>query len=225
MKSQAAPPLVEAHGISKVYANAEGIPAVRSTTFSIGSAQAIALVGPSGSGKSTLLQLIAGLDEPSFGSIEWPGLGSKMNLLPAKIGFMPQSPSLVPSLNVIENVMLPLALLGDRQASPALAIELLAAFEVDGLGPKLPEELSGGQAQRIALARALITGPRLIIADEPTGQLDHVTAVMVLAQLGSWGTRTGGSMLVATHDPEVANSMGVVWHMEEGVLDTGELAP
>ena len=160
--------------------------AVRDVTLRIRPGDRIAITGRSGSGKSTLAHLVAGLDRPTTGSVSWPALGSRAQLRPGKIGVVFQFASLLPELDVLENVALPLEIAG----APAFqarerARDALADLGLDALANQLPEELSGGQAQRVAVARVLATAPSLVVADEPTGQLDHTTAVAMLEVLTS----------------------------------------
>jgi ABC-type lipoprotein export system ATPase subunit len=182
----------------------------------------IALVGPSGSGKSTLLHLIGGLDAPTSGSISWPELGPKKDLRPKKIGFIFQTESLLAPLTVVENVELPLLLedvkpLGARTA----AMKALKDIDLETIAHKLPEELSGGQAQRIAVARALSSGPKLILADEPTGQLDHPTAQRLFDVLLASIENSDTALIVATHDPAMAERLRTTWHLRYGRLEEG----
>jgi ABC-type lipoprotein export system ATPase subunit len=215
--------LVDARDLSKTYITPHAeVTAIASATFAIENGARIAVVGPSGSGKSTLLQIVAGLDDPSSGTIVWPGLGPRSTLRPGRLAMMFQAPSLLPALDVIENTMLPLALLGETGISRAAGEAALAAFGLEALASKLPQELSGGQAQRVALARAIVTNPGLLIADEPTGQLDRTTAASVMAELSDWAARTGGAILIATHDPEVAGAMATTWRMDHGRLVSKE---
>jgi ABC-type lipoprotein export system ATPase subunit len=180
----------------------------------------IALVGPSGSGKSSLLHIIGGLDLPTSGSIEWPGLGAFKELRPKNIGMLFQTPSLFPALSAAQNVTLPLILAReDRSPShDARASALLEAFGLSGLANKLPEELSGGQAQRVAMARALACNPRLVLADEPTGQLDSRTAQLFLGAVLEQLDQTDAALVVATHDRDVAARMKTKWIMVHGRL-------
>ena len=194
--------------------------ALDSATCRVSSGEHVALVGPSGSGKSTLLHLMGGLDSPTAGEVSWPGLGKRETLRPEKVAFVFQTPSLLAPLTVVENVEMPL-LLGRTGAKDArrAALDALERIELDGIADKLPEELSGGQTQRVAVARALAYRPRLILADEPTGQLDHPTAEHLfdvwLASLE--GTET--ALVVATHDMTVAGRMKERWRMLHGVLE------
>jgi ABC-type lipoprotein export system ATPase subunit len=179
----------------------------------------IAVTGPSGSGKSTLLHLLGGLDEPTSGTITWPALGLPGTLRPAHVAYVFQVPSLLPALSVIENVELPL-LLGDvdTTAARAAASDALGRLQLSDFAERLPEELSGGQAQRVALARALAARPQLLLADEPTGQLDHGTARLVIDTLLASLEDTQTALVVATHDPAVSSRMQTVWHMRHGTL-------
>ncbi len=194
--------------------------ALDSATCRVSPGEHVALVGPSGSGKSTLLHLMGGLDLPTTGEVSWPVLGKRETLRPEKVAFVFQTPSLLAPLTVVENVELPL-LLGHTGAKDArrAAIEALERIELDGIADKLPEELSGGQTQRVAVARALAYRPRLILADEPTGQLDHPTAKHLfdvwLASLE--GTET--ALVIATHDMTVAGRMNDRWRMLHGILE------
>jgi ABC-type lipoprotein export system ATPase subunit len=194
--------------------------ALVSATCAIMPGDRIALVGPSGSGKSTLLHLLGGLDTPTSGILAWPALGARETLRPGKIGFVFQTQSLLASMTVVENVEIPL-LLGQVSAEKAraTALDMLERIELESLAEKLPEELSGGQAQRVAIARALTCGPKLILADEPTGQLDHPTAQHLFDVLLAALEGTDTALLVATHDMTVAERMHTVWRMQHGTLE------
>jgi putative ABC transport system ATP-binding protein/lipoprotein-releasing system ATP-binding protein len=184
-----------------------------------------AIVGASGSGKSTLLHLMAGLDDPTAGQVSWPAIGSREALRPGPVAVIFQGPSLLPPLTVAENVALPLIL--DGKPAPAADVrarEALATLGLAELADKLPEEISGGQAQRVAVARALAGEPVLILADEPTGQLDHENAHAVVDVLLAAGDRAGAAVLVATHDLEVADRFRDRWEMHSGRLTIRETA-
>ncbi len=199
--------------------------ALHDVTCEIRSEQRIAITGPSGSGKSTLLHLLAGLDAPTTGSVEWPGLGDRDGLRPGAVGIVFQGPSLVAPLDVLENVALPLFIMGwgEREAC-AVAHEALALLALDDLAHKLPEELSGGQLQRIAIARALAPRPRLILADEPTGQLDHETGSAVMEVLIRAAWESSAALVVCTHDPSVSSRLAEHWTVTDGRLGTGDVA-
>jgi ABC-type lipoprotein export system ATPase subunit len=195
--------------------------AVHGTTCSLRAGERVALVGPSGAGKSTLVHLLAGLEAPTAGAVDWPALGDRSALRPGPVAVVFQAPSLLPALDVIENVSLPLVLAGVAQAEArAAAAAALDRLELDDLAAKLPDELSGGQAQRVAVARALVGRPRLLLADEPTGQLDHVAGDAVVAALVETADLSAAALLVATHDPAVVDRFPRRWHMLDGRLHT-----
>ena len=181
----------------------------------------IGLVGPSGSGKSTLLHLMAGLDDPTVGSVSWPGIGARDELRPGKVAVIFQGPSLLEPLTVLENVALPLVIggmLNDRaRATAGEALQTLALAE---LADKLPEEISGGQAQRVAVARALAGDPRLILADEPTGQLDQANGAAVVDVLLAASTHAGCALVISTHDRALAQRLPDRWEMQSGEIRT-----
>lgn len=182
----------------------------------------IALVGPSGSGKTTLLHILGGLDRPTSGEIEWPGLGSIEQLRPRRIGFVFQSPSLFPALTAAQNVDLP-AILAGTDVPPGYSHDLLSSFGLDELADKLPEELSGGQAQRIAMVRALALRPKLVLADEPTGQLDGVTARFFMDAVLEYLEGKAVALVVASHDEAIASRMATRWTMDHGRLSCGRM--
>ncbi len=210
-------PLVLADLASKRFERA-GKPSVKDVTCRIMPGDRIAITGRSGSGKSTLLHLLAGLGQPTSGSVSWPALGDPKELRPRMIGFVPQAPSLFPALSVVENVALPLVLIGKSDPAGGQARKILETFDLLGLAAKMPREISGGQAQRVAMARALVTSPALLIADEPTGQLDSVTGSDVIRRLADVADRTGATVVIATHDEAIAASFGTRWSMNDGSL-------
>jgi ABC-type lipoprotein export system ATPase subunit len=215
------PLLARASGLSRLFG---GATAVDDASFEIFAGDHIALVGPSGSGKTTLLHLVAGLDTPTSGTIEWPGLDASRRR-PGLVGVCFQAPSLLPALDVGENVALPLLLAGEQPAAAdERAAAALARLGLDDLATHLPDELSGGQAQRVAIARAVVTRPRLLLADEPTGQLDHTTAGPVVDALLT-AVADGGALLVSTHDPAVAARLCTSWAMHDGRLHVPDRVP
>jgi putative ABC transport system ATP-binding protein/lipoprotein-releasing system ATP-binding protein len=151
--------------------------------------------------------------------MEWPGLGSPDTLRPERIGVVFQSANLMPALTTIENVELPI-LLGNGTEAKARALAALAIFGVEILASKLPEQLSGGQAERIAVARAIVTNPELIVADEPTGQLDQAGAAILVDRLRAWGQQTGSAIIIATHDEGMAAKMNRIWRMRHGKFES-----
>jgi len=183
-------------------------------------------MGPSGSGKSTLLNLIAGIDKPSSGRIAIGGVdiaslseGQLADWRAANVGFIFQFYNLLPVLSAFDNVELPLLLspLNARQRHQRVA----AALQLVGLADRAdhyPSELSGGQQQRVAIARALVTDPQLIVADEPTGDLDRATGEEVLGLLDQLVHQLGKTIVMVTHDPKAAARAGRLVHLEKGVL-------
>ena len=199
--------------------NGSKVVAVQHATCKIERGDRIALVGPSGSGKSTLLHLLAALDEPTSGTITWPALGERETLRPSKISFVFQTESLLAPLTILENIEVPRLLAGSNADEARNdASEILDALGLNALADKLPEEISGGQAQRAAVARSLITKPALILADEPTGQLDHQTAKQLLDLLLRRLKGSDVALVIATHDPFVAARMKTQWTMAHGLL-------
>ena len=196
------------------------VTALANASCTINAGDRIAVMGPSGSGKSTLMALMAQLDAPSSGLISWPKFPPAESARPKYIGLSFQSPSLLPALTALENVEVPLLILEQGGQVREKALAMLQLFELEHLADRLPEEISGGQAQRIAMARALVTSPALILADEPTGQLDQETGQSVIRKLVEISNNTGAALLIATHDPVIAAEMNIVWHMRYGDLDT-----
>ena len=210
--------LVKLHDVSLNFGkDANLVNAVRNINCTIAAGQHIAVTGPSGSGKSSLLALIGGLDQPSTGEVTWPLWGSQA-LRPRHIGMAFQSPSLLLSLTVEENVELPLLMLGEKNNSSQRAREALQLLSLEHLADRLPAELSGGQMQRVAFARALVTKPALVLADEPTGQLDQVTGAFVMSQVLAAIKNTKTTLLVATHDLALAATFPTKWQMSFGKL-------
>jgi ABC-type lipoprotein export system ATPase subunit len=214
--------LVVCQGAARTYGSGEAAtPALRPTDCEVLSGARVALAGRSGSGKSTLLHLMAGLDAPTEGSVTWPAIGERPALRPGPVAMIFQGPSLLPPLTVLENVALA-RLLEDESDTEARrqAHEALCRLGLDDIAAKLPEEISGGQAQRVAVARALAGRPRLILADEPTGQLDRASASTVIDVLLATADHLGAALVVATHDPLVAVRLDERWEMHDGVLST-----
>jgi ABC-type lipoprotein export system ATPase subunit len=213
--------LVSCVGVTRTFGSgATAHAAVRGVTCEVGPDCRIALTGPSGSGKSTLLNLMAGLDRPSTGSVAWPAFGGHPLARPGVVGVVFQGSSLVAALDVVENVTLPLILGGGSAVEARTrAHETLGRLQLDSLAGKLPEELSAGQAQRVAIARVLAGAPHLILADEPTGQLDHVTAALVIDLLLQVSAEVGAALIVATHDPLISERLSIQWVMHEGRLE------
>jgi putative ABC transport system ATP-binding protein/lipoprotein-releasing system ATP-binding protein len=198
------------------------VEALKSASCSVLPRDRIAIMGASGSGKSTLLHLMGALDKPTSGSIVWPSL--EQPLRPGKIGFVFQTHSLLPTLSVIENIELPLILMNqDEKEARNAGMELLERIGLSELKDKLPSELSGGQLQRVAMARVLAAKPKLILADEPTGQLDHPTAQNLITVLLTAIENTDTAVVIATHDSSVAQRMRSIWNIRHGVLEVSDL--
>jgi ABC-type lipoprotein export system ATPase subunit len=214
-------PLVRCEGAGRTYgAGAAATVALQPVDVEVGAGARVALVGPSGSGKSTLLHLLAGLEHPTVGRVSWPALGERLR--PGPIAVVFQGPSLLPPLTVVENVGLPLVLDGCSDAESRLrAAGALDMLGLADLANALPDELSGGQAQRVAIARALAGEPRLVLADEPTGQLDEGSAGKVASVLLAVSEYVGAALIVATHDPVIAGYLPERWEMHSGRLLQG----
>ena len=187
----------------------------------------IALVGPSGSGKSTLLNLLGGLDRPSSGKLNIQGLGlqdaTEIELTAHRrhnVGFIFQSFNLLPTLTALENVALPLMLGGVSLAERhKRAADLLKRVGLEHRLDHRPTEMSGGEQQRAAIARALVNNPQLILADEPTGNLDSSTGNEVMQLLRSLNTESGVTLIVVTHDPEVAAYADRIVYLRDGAIE------
>ncbi|MBL0477235.1 ABC transporter ATP-binding protein [Aeromonas veronii] len=219
-------PIIVVKGLGKsVRLGQESLTILEGIDLQVNSGETVALVGASGSGKSTLLGLLAGLDLPSQGEIEILGksLGEldeegRARLRAEQIGFVFQSFLLLPTMTALENVMLPAELRGERDCEPR-ARELLAAV---GLGERLhhlPPRLSGGEQQRVAIARAFMTRPSLLLADEPTGNLDSKTGEKVIELLFELNRKHGTTLVVVTHDHQLAERCQRQVVMTAGRLD------
>ena len=196
--------------------------AVHDVDLTIASRSSLALTGPSGSGKSSLLHLIAGLENPTSGSVEWPGLGASPHADPTRVGVVFQASSLIPTLDAEENVALPLLIAGVRPADAVRrAGDALDLLDLGWSRKMLPDSLSGGQAQRVALARVLAVRPALVLADEPTGQLDSMSADHVVDTLLHVVQELGAALVVSTHDVRVAARLDHELTMRDGAILTG----
>jgi putative ABC transport system ATP-binding protein len=224
------PPLVKISHVAKSYRRGvQTVPVLTDITLSIAEGDFVALMGPSGSGKSTLLNLIAGIDRPDSGELSVGG--SDITRLPeaalaewraANVGFIFQFYNLMPVLTAFENVELPLMLTRlsrhERRERVAMVLDMV---NMGDRTSHYPSELSGGQQQRVAIARALITDPRLIVADEPTGDLDRNSAADVLSMLQRLNERLGKTIIMVTHDAHAANAAKALVHLEKGELLDG----
>ena len=224
-------PLVSLRDIVKTYRRGQQqVPVLGGISFDIGQGEFLALMGPSGSGKSTLLNLIAGIDRPDSGQLivagEDIGQLDEAELADWRarnVGFIFQFYNLMPVLSALENVELPLLLkdMGKRERRE----RALLALEMVGLAERAehaPSELSGGQQQRVAIARALITDPTLIVADEPTGDLDRESATDILHLMQRLNDEIGKTIVMVTHDSRAAQYAHAIMHLEKGELSARE---
>ena len=222
--------LLDVQSISKVYrSGTTSLTVLREVSFTLEAGTTSALVGPSGSGKTTLLSVCAGLDRPTAGTVLLDGIDlnsldeeALAALRSTMVGFVFQTFQLIPTLTALENVMVPLELRGDRRAKPQ-AIDLLQRV---GLGDRLrhyPIQLSGGEQQRVALARAFIGQPRILFADEPTGNLDAETSEMVIDLLFTLNREVGTTLLLVTHNLELAQCTQRIIRLKGGAIMTDDL--
>jgi putative ABC transport system ATP-binding protein len=206
--------MIELANVTKQFDAKRRVTALADVNLSIGRGELVSIVGPSGSGKSTLLNLVGGLDRPTTGEIIVDGrtlsrlTDDELTLVRRdKLGFIFQFFNLLPSLSCLENVALPLHLRGwPRRKAVARAKELLALVQLGARLDHTPDELSGGERQRTAIARALSIYPPILLADEPTGNLDTQTGAEILRLIQDLHTRLGATVLIVTHDPVVAAS-------------------
>jgi putative ABC transport system ATP-binding protein len=219
--------MVDVRNVTKVYRrDAEELVVLNGLSLQVQEGEYAALMGPSGSGKSTLLNLIAGIDKPTSGDVVVAGTDvarldetALAQFRSHNVGFIFQFYNLIPVLNATENVELPLLL---THLSKAQRRErALTALKVVGLADRAshyPRQLSGGQEQRVAIARAIVTDPKVIVADEPTGDLDAKSATEILDLVGSLNRDFGKTIVMVTHDPRAAERASVQHHLEKGVL-------
>lgn len=224
------PPIVAVRNLSKSYRRgAQTVPVLQDISFDIAPGEFLALMGPSGSGKSTLLNLIAGIDKADSGTIAIGGVeittlsdAELASWRAANVGFIFQFYNLIPVLTAFENVELPLLLTGltrrQRREHVATVLSLV------GLSDRMdhyPSQLSGGQQQRVAIARAMVTDPEILVADEPTGDLDRVSAGEILALMERLVHGFGKTVIMVTHDPKAAEQAHRLLHLEKGELTDG----
>ena len=219
--------IVKLRGVAKTYARGgEEVRVLENLDLDVPAASWEALMGPSGSGKTTLLNLIAGLDRPTSGTVEVSGKhleglgeGALAKWRSSTIGFVFQSYNLLPVLTALENVELPLLLtsLGSSERKKRAQ----TALRVVGLEDRMqhyPRQLSGGQEQRVAIARAIVNDPTIIVADEPTGDLDRKAADEILSLLDKLNTQLGKTILMVTHDPAAAERAKIIRRLDKGKL-------
>ncbi len=221
------PPLVSISNLSKAYYRGnQSIPVLEGIDLDIQSGEFLALMGPSGSGKSTLLNLIAGIDKADSGTIMVGGVDitslAETELAAwraANVGFIFQFYNLIPVLTAYENVELPLLLTTLSRRERREHVEL--ALQLVGLADRMehnPSQLSGGQQQRVAIARAVVTDPLILVADEPTGDLDRVSAEDILQLIGRLVEEFGKTVIMVTHDSRAAQKARLIRHLDKGVL-------
>jgi putative ABC transport system ATP-binding protein len=228
------PLLISIRNLSKSYRRGEQVvPVLNGIDLDIGRGEFVSLMGPSGSGKSTLLNLIAGIDKPDDGTLTIGGVditklseGELAGWRAATVGFVFQFYNLMPVLNAFENVELPLLLSGLSTRERRERVELMLSLV--GLADRMdhrPNELSGGQQQRVAIARAIVSDPLLLIADEPTGDLDRQSAADILALLGRLNAELDKTIVMVTHDPRAADAARHKIYLDKGQLtDTSPFA-
>ena len=219
-------PILSLQDVRKEYlTDGQRVLALNGVTMEVAAGEFVAIVGRSGCGKSTLLNLAGAMDFPSSGSVTVDGVcttnlndAEQTRLRRKKVGFVFQSFQLLHTLTAVENIELPLLLAGEPRAREA-AIESLQWVELDGLGDRFPHQLSGGQMQRVAIARALVHSPKIILADEPTGNLDTVTGSVVLEFLQRLTHAKGTATVMATHSQEAANLSDTVVRLRDGNIE------
>jgi putative ABC transport system ATP-binding protein len=223
----AAGPAARLENVSKVYDTAAAkIVALQNMSWEVGEGEAVALMGPSGCGKTTVLNLLGGMDRPSGGAIWVDGsdvatMGERQleQYRLRKVGFVFQFFNLIPSLSAIENLELPMLIAGTPpEERRRRAEELLETVGLREKGFKRPEELSGGEQQRVAVCIALVNDPAIILADEPTGNLDSANAKIISNLLVDLAKKRGKTVVVASHDPKVVETFPRVYQMRDGVI-------
>jgi putative ABC transport system ATP-binding protein len=219
--------VVSIRGVAKAYQRAsQVVPVLDDITFDIKRGEFLALMGPSGSGKSTLLNLIAGIDKVDKGSIVINGVdivsldeSALAGWRSAHVGFIFQFYNLIPVLTAFENVELPLLLTSlSRKERREHAQAALSVVNLEDRMDHYPSELSGGQQQRVAIARAIVTDPTILVADEPTGDLDRVSASDILALIGRLNSEFGKTIIMVTHDPRAAEKARIIRYLDKGVM-------
>ena len=228
--------VIECQRVTKTYETGKvAVEALRGVDLRVGRGEVVAVMGPSGCGKTTLLNCLSGLDDVSAGSVRIEGKeiarmddNQRSDFRALRMGFVFQNYNLMPVLTAIENVELPLLLTGaSRAEARKRAHESLKIMGLDGRESHRPAELSGGEQQRVAIARSIVNAPAILWADEPTGNLDTQTALKVIELLLQVNARTGQTVVMVTHDPNVGRRSHRILRMDSGVMvaeEAGELA-
>jgi putative ABC transport system ATP-binding protein len=231
MEQPCASNIVSVKDLNKSYRRgSQTVPVLENITFEICDGEFLALMGPSGSGKSTLLNILAGIDKADSGTVTVGGLDisslSETDLAQWRainVGFIFQFYNLMPVLTAFENVELPLLLTGLSRKERREHVDMaLAVVNLEDRMDHYPSQLSGGQQQRVAIARAVVTDPTILVADEPTGDLDRVSAEDVLGLMARLNKEFGKTIIMVTHDPRAAERAHLVRHLEKGVMSDGD---
>lgn len=222
--------MIQVEHLSKVYGKGENeVVALNDVSFSVKKGEFVAIIGPSGSGKSTLLHILGGVDRPTKGKVYFDGVDvyqQKEDQLAIfrrrQVGLIYQSYNLIPILNVVENMTLPV-LMDGREVNQEFLTELVATLGLEGKEKKLPNELSGGQQQRTSIGRALMTSPLVVLADEPTGNLDSKNSQEIIQLLKASNKKYNQTLIVITHDENIALQADRIIAIEDGGITRDEV--
>lgn len=222
--------MIQVEHLSKVYGKGENeVVALNDVSFSIKKREFVAIIGPSGSGKSTLLHILGGVDRPTKGKVYFDGVDvyqQKEDQLAIfrrrQVGLIYQFYNLIPILNVVENMTLPV-LMDGREVNQEFLTELVATLGLEGKEKKLPNELSGGQQQRTSIGRALMTSPLVVLADEPTGNLDSKNSQEIIQLLKTSNKKYNQTLIVITHDENIALQADRIIAIEDGGITRDEV--
>lgn len=222
--------MIQVEHLSKVYGKGENeVVALNDVSFSVKKGEFVAIIGPSGSGKSTLLHILGGVDRPTKGKVYFDGVGvyqQKEDQLAIfrrrQVGLIYQFYNLIPILNVVENMTLPV-LMDGREVNQEFLTELVATLGLEGKEKKLPNELSGGQQQRTSIGRALMTSPLVVLADEPTGNLDSKNSQEIIQLLKTSNKKYNQTLIVITHDENIALQADRIIAIEDGGITRDEV--
>ena len=222
--------MIQVEHLSKVYGKGENeVVALNDVSFSVKKGEFVAIIGPSGSGKSTLLHILGGVDRPTKGKVYFDGVDvyqQKEDQLPIfrrrQVGLIYQFYNLIPILNVVENMTLPV-LMDGREVNQEFLTELVATLGLEGKEKKLPNELSGGQQQRTSVGRALMTSPLVVLADEPTGNLDSKNSQEIIQLLKASNKKYNQTLIVITHDENIALQADRIIAIEDGGITRDEV--